>query len=205
VTTRQRHRQHGNPLAIRGPLEVPDWLEIFGRRAPFAIDVGFGPGMFLVELARQHPEWNVLGIEIRTHWVADVRVAAAAAGVSNLHALLGNANEHLEDLVPDNSTAFVSLNFPDPWFKRRHRKRRVLRVDWLDRVAAKLMAGGELHYMTDFQPAAQEALKLLEAHPAFEGSGGFAAASTTGIPSEREETHLRRGHAVYRLLYRRRG
>ena len=200
--TRRRLRQHGNPFNIRGPIAAPDWHELFGREAPLAIDIGFGAGRFLIALAQDRPMWNVLGLEIRDHWVEQVLAEAETLGLTNLHALIANANSHLADLVPDRSVVFVSLNFPDPWFKKRHQKRRVLRQDWLDLLTPKLLPGAELHYMTDYQPGAQEALELLRAHPGFASpEPGFAAESTTGLRSERELTHQRRNQPVYRLRY----
>jgi tRNA (guanine-N7-)-methyltransferase len=200
---RQRYRQHGNPYHVRGPLEVPDWPRVYSRDAPFAIDVGCGPGIFLLELAKRYPQWNVLGLEIRQPWVANVLEQARFQGITNVWALVANANVHLDELVPDSSVACISLNFPDPWFKRRHHKRRVLNRDWLAVIEAKLRPGGSFHLMTDFEPIAQEAYKLLEDPPHLRNeTGGFCKESTTGIQSEREISHMRRGHPVYRLHYR---
>lgn len=205
MTRRRRHRQHGNPFNIRGPIELPNWEEVFGRAAPFAIDVGFAQGRFPVELARQHPQWNVLGLEIRDFWVEQLNDAARESNLRNLRAILANANSHLAELVPNESVIFVSVNFPDPWFKKRHRKRRVVNREWLDLIARKLMPKGELHYVSDYGPAAEEALELLREHPAFVGEDRFLETSTTGILTEREITHQQRGEPIYRLLYRRTG
>ena len=200
-----RRRQHGNPFNIRGPIDTPDWTAVFGREAPFALDIGFGGGDFLLELARRHPEWNVLGLEIRRHLVDEVLEEARALGVRNLHALLANANEHLTALVPERSVAFVSINFPDPWYKKRHHKRRVVRSDWAQALATRLLPGAEVHAMTDYEPVGLQILDVLEAAPGFtnlEGAGAFASGSTTGIRSEREGTHERRGEPIYRLRFR---
>jgi tRNA (guanine-N7-)-methyltransferase len=201
----RRHRQHGNPFSLRGPVNAPDFAAVFGRTAPLALDIGFGAGSFLLELAQRHPEWNVLGLEIRPHFVGGVLARAAALGLTNLHAVLANANVHLDALVPERSLAFVSLNFPDPWFKRRHQKRRVLQPEWLSVLASKLQGGGEFHAMTDYEPLARQMRLVLEADTRFEnleGRGSFAAASTTGITSEREVTHERRAEPIYRLRFR---
>jgi tRNA (guanine-N7-)-methyltransferase len=199
-----RYRRHANPFNIRGPLALPDWRELYGRDAPFALDVGFGAGAFPLELARRHPEWNVLGIEIRQHLVDELETAARAAGLGNLHGLVANANLHIGELVPDRSLVFVSVNFPDPWYKKRHRKRRVLRPEWLDALAPKMRPDAELHVMTDFEPIALEALAALTADRRYvcpEGDG-FLDDSTTGVQTEREAWHLSIGERVYRLRYR---
>lgn len=204
----RRHRIHANPFTVRGPIEVPDWRAVYGREAPMALDIGFGKGAFLLELARRHPEWNVLGLEIRDHLVADVLDAGHAAGLTNLHAMLANANSHLGELVPNGSVAFVSINFPDPWYKKRHHKRRVVQPAWLAVLLTKLAMGAELHAMTDYAPIAEQMRDVLGACPALHvphGTARFASESTTGITTERELTHLRRGDPVYRLHYVYRG
>jgi tRNA (guanine-N7-)-methyltransferase len=196
-----RHRIHANPFNIRGPIAVPNWRRIYGRDAPFAIDIGYGCGAFLLALAKARPQWNCLGLEIRQHLVQPLQAA-----LPNLCVLLANANLHLGPLLPNASVEFVSLNFPDPWFKKRHHKRRVLQPEWLDMMAQKLAPGGTLHLTTDYAPLAEEARDLLDGHDAFGPihAERFAETSTTGIVSERERTHQARGEPIYRLCFRRR-
>ena len=202
-----RHRLHANPFNIRGPIAAPDWPAIFGRRAPFALDIGFGDGRFTVELARRHPEWDVIGLEIRQHLVDGLLEAGRSAKLANLHALLANANLQLDGLLPEASVAFVAVNFPDPWFKNRHKKRRVVNPDWVRLILPKLLPRAEIHAATDYEPGARQILEVLDAEPALDnldGHGAFAAESTTGILTEREITHTKRGEPIYRVRYRRR-
>ena len=202
---RRRFRQHGNPFNIRGPIAIPDWLAIFGRAAPLALDIGCGWGSFPLELARRHPEWNVVGLEIRGHLVETLNTEAKALGVPNVCGVLANANSHLLDLVPPRSLAFVSINFPDPWYKKRHQKRRVVRPEWVTVLATRLRNGAEIHAMTDYEPVAREIRQTFEAAPGFvnfDGAGQLAAQSTTAIKSEREQTHERRGEPIYRVRFR---
>jgi tRNA (guanine-N7-)-methyltransferase len=203
--TRRRHRIHGNPFNVRGEIERPDWQAVFGRHAPMALDVGFGGGCFTFGLAQRHPEWNVLGLEIRNHLVDDLVAQARAAGLKNLHAMVANASLHLDSLIPDDSLAFVAVNFPDPWYKKRHHKRRVVRSNWIEGLRSKLLPGAELHAMTDYEPVGHQILALLSDATGLvnvHGSGAFAGHSTTGIASERELTHVRRGEHVWRLQFR---
>jgi tRNA (guanine-N7-)-methyltransferase len=201
--TKRRHRRHANPFTIRGPLEVPDWCVVFGRNAPMALDIGCGPGMFALELARQHPEWNVLGLEIRRHLTAHLNSEAQKEGLSNVYGCYANANVHLDSLVPDNSVVFLSINFPDPWYKKRHHKRRVVQKEWLSVLKRKLCAGAYIHTMTDYAPIAEDMHEVFSQEPGLmpESRDGFLGASTTGIVSERELKHTARGEAVYRMKY----
>ncbi|MEL6543161.1 MAG: tRNA (guanosine(46)-N7)-methyltransferase TrmB [Myxococcota bacterium] len=204
-----RHRIHGNPFSVRGDIEKPDWAARFGRHAPIAVDIGFGRGLFVLGLARAHPEWNVVGLEIRDHLVDRVLEDAAEEGLSNVQAVVANANVHLDELFDESSLAFVSINFPDPWFKKRHHKRRVVQEPLLDALAARLTDGGELHAMSDFEPIALEILELLNAHGSFENlepHGGFAPSSTTGIPTEREIHHgEKHAQPIHRMHFRKKG
>lgn len=200
-----RHRIHGNPFSVRPPEMPLNQEALYPRPAPLALEIGFGRGQFLIDLAEHHPEWNVLGLEIRDHFVESAIKRARERDILNLHAVVANANVHLEELVADKTVAFVSINFPDPWFKKRHHKRRVIREKFLDLLDRKFEVGGELHIMTDFRPIGEEALELLSAHPRFESlSGGdeFLDTSSTGIRSEREDTHEGRGDPIYRVAYK---
>ena len=201
---RQRHRRHANPFTVRGEAEQVDWAHVYQREAPFALDIGCGPGRFVCDLAAAHPEWNVLGMEIRQHLVEETRHSLAAQGLRHGWAMVANANVHLAELLPPRSVAFVSVNFPDPWYKKRHHKRRVVNAAWIDQLCDKLISGAEFHAMTDFEPIAQEIREVLENHPRFTcvvGGDGFAASSTTGLTSEREIKHMQRGEPIFRLRY----
>ena len=201
---RQRHRRHANPFTVRGAVEQVDWTQIYRREAPFALDVGCGPGRFVCDLAAAHPEWNVLGLEIRQHLVEEVLHGIAARRLPHAWAMVANANLHLAQLLPPRSVAFVSVNFPDPWYKQRHHKRRVVNAEWVTELCDKLAPGAEFHAMTDFLPIAREIRGVLENHPRFTcavGGDGFATTSTTGLTSEREIKHMQRGEPIFRLRY----
>jgi tRNA (guanine-N7-)-methyltransferase len=201
---RSRHRIHANPFSVPKPDPMPNWDEAFGRKAPIALEIGFGIGGFLLDLGEKHPEWNVLGVEIRQHFVNGVLKQAGLRNIHNLRAIVANINRDLDELLEDQSVAFVSVNFPDPWFKKRHHKRRVIQSSFLDVLARKLVPGGEFHLMTDFTPIGEDALEIFEGRPEFEnleGPGKFAKSSTTGIMSEREVTHMGRGDLISRLHY----
>lgn len=202
---KRRYRQHGNPFTIRAPEGQPPWGEIYGRVAPFALDIGFGEGGFTTDLARQHPEWNVLGLEIRPHFVKWLLEAREEHQLDNLFGLVANANLHLNELLDDQSVEFVSINFPDPWFKTKHHKRRVVRPDWLTVLLPKLKPGAIIHAMTDYQPVGGQIMEVLEECSELKNllePGVFATETTTGIYSERELIHEKRGEPIYRMAFR---
>jgi tRNA (guanine-N7-)-methyltransferase len=198
-----RHRRHANPFTIRGPIEVPEWSSLFGRTAPMALDIGCGPGMFALELAKQNPQWNVVGLEIRRHLTDHLNACAHQEGVSNVCGFYANANVHLDVLVPDQSVVFASINFPDPWYKKRHHKRRVVQKEWLQLLHRKMMPGAYVHTMTDYAPIGADMHDVFLSTPGFVASrrDGFLESSTTGIVSERELKHMSRGETIYRMKY----
>lgn len=202
---RSRHRIHANPFSVPKPDPIPSWDEAFGRKAPIALEIGFGIGGFLLDLGEKHPEWNVLGIEIRQHFVDGVLKQAELRGLSNIQGIVANVNRDLNELLEDQSVCFVSVNFPDPWFKKRHHKRRVIQNDFLDILVRKMTPGAIFHLMTDFTPIGEDSLEIFEGRSDFENlesAGKFAQKSTTEIMSEREVTHIRRGDPISRLHYR---
>jgi len=205
MTSRKtRHRQHGNPFNVRGDIDVPDWDKDFGRSAPLALDIGFAGGAFPLSLARMHPDWNIIGVEIREHFVQGLNEQAKEHSL-HVRSVLANVNTHLEALVPNGTLVFVSLNFPDPWYKKRHHKRRVVQTAWLDLLHKKMRPHGEFHVMTDFEPQALEISELLQAHEGFSlgTDAPMAKKSTTGLHSERELTHVKRGDSIFRMMFKR--
>lgn len=202
---RYKHRLHTNPFSYRDPLPPVDQEALFGRTAPLALDVGCGSGAFTADLAKQHPEWNCIGNEIRKHYVEDVEAKRAAGNITNLRGLFANANLQLPDMLQDDSIVFFSHNFPDPWFKKRHEKRRVLNVKFLYDMRSKFRDGCELHVMTDYQPIGESMRKSLMACSflkPLKGNHDFIKETTTGIFSEREITHQeKRGETIWRMAY----
>lgn len=201
----KRHRRHANPFTVRHDLSHVNLAELFGRRAPLAIDVGCGPGLFCQQLAAQHPEYNVLGLEIRPHLVAETEALARAQGLTNVRCLLANASLHLPALLAPREVHFISVNFPDPWYKKRHHKRRVVDAAWLEAMGPALAPGAHIHAMSDYLPIATEMRDTLRAAADFEDlhpGEAWPEHSTTGLTSEREQTHLGRGEPIYRMTFR---
>ncbi len=206
----ERHRRHVNPFSLRftAPIEIPDWPKVFGREAPYHLDIGTGKGAFALALAEAHPEYNVVALEIRDFLVEGLKAAAAAQGLTNLAALMCNVNVHLSGLFPDNSLDTVYINFPDPWYKARHHKRRVLNEVTAKIIAEKLIDGGHLLVATDNEPLAQAMLEALEQEPLLinlQEGGGFSQDKTPfgPGPTEREAWHESQGDPIYRMRFKR--
>jgi len=157
---------------------------------PLTLEVGFGMGDSLAEMAVNAPERNFLGLEVHGPGVGHLMIQAASLGLTNLRVLNSDVWSVLPSL-PAASLACFQIFFPDPWHKKRHHKRRLINAVFLDAVAEKLQPGGMLHIATDWQPYAEEIYDHLESHPAFSHCPAPARAET-----KYERRGQRLGHVV---------
>jgi len=207
-------RQHVNPLSrihqLAGPL--PPLAELFADPAlPLHLDIGCARGRFLLALAPLEPESNHLGLEIRRPLVQAAEADRRRQGLANLRFLYGNANVNLPDWLvrlPAGQLELVTLQFPDPWFKLRHRKRRVLQPALLLALAGALAPGRALFLQSDVEALITPMRQLVEASGAFAAAPAQecgAAVNPLPVATERERHVLAEGLPVHRSLYRRSG
>jgi tRNA (guanine-N7-)-methyltransferase len=174
---------------------------------PLELEIGFGRGAFLLGRAVAAPGSRVIGVEIKSKWAYLVEERRLRLGLANARAFGADIREVLPRCEPDGSLARVFVHFPDPWWKKRHAKRRVLE-DGLLADCARLLAPetGELFVQTDVEDRAAELVALLRANPAFRLEGdasGLVAANPFGARSNREARAALDGLPVYRVLARR--
>jgi len=204
-----RVRQHVNPLSqkYQTPLAPPDWRQVYPRpEQPLHLDLGCGRGQFLLKIAQLRPEWNFLGIEIREPLVEQANRHRTELDLTNLYFLFGNANTSLRSLLGPNSLQGVTIQFPDPWFKRRHQKRRLVQPPLVADLAICLRLGGQIFVQSDVQEVAAEICDRFHEHPAFVPQGddqGWIRENPMPARSERELVTLEKGAPVYRALFRR--
>ncbi len=202
-------RQHVNPLgghfleARAEPIAIPSGA----RRVE--VELGCAEAKFSFELAERHPDWFVVGLEIRELLVERNRERAARLGLRNLAFGYVNLNVDLERVFEPGSVDRFHLLFPDPWFKQRHRKRRVVEPGMLAVIAEQLAPGGELHYASDVFDLALDAMAELEQPETLElgfhnvaGPWSFVRDNPSDATSRREDTTLARGQRVWRMRYR---
>jgi len=135
--------------------------ELFGREAPLEVEVGSGKGLFLQTAAAAVPERDFLGIEIAAKYARFAAARLAKQGLSNAVVIHGDAQRLFGELLPDDSLAAVHVYFPDPWWKKRHHKRRVMNEPFVGNVARTLAAGGSLHFWTDVRERFDATLELI--------------------------------------------
>jgi tRNA (guanine-N7-)-methyltransferase len=199
-------------LDLSGHLKTFDQLPrpwtaetIFGRRAPLEVEVGSGKGLFLRNAAIAVPEHDFLGIEIGARYAQFAAAGLAQRGLANAVVVHGDAIRLFQELLPDDSLAAVHVYFPDPWWKKRHKKRRVLRESLLGDVRRTLLPGGKLHFWTDVEEYFLATVELIRTTTDLEGP-----LTVPESPAEHDmdyRTHFERrtrqhGEAVYRAEFR---
>lgn len=187
------------------PLEL---AAVFGNDNPVYLEIGFGNGASLVQMASDHPERNYLGVEVHRPGVGHLLLQLEAAGCRNVRVIRQDALEVLEHMLPADALAGVYLFFPDPWHKKRHHKRRILQPALLDHLARVIRPGGVFHAATDWQDYADHMLAVLSADARrFEnlaGPGRFAPRPPDRPLTKFEQRGQRLGHGVWDLLFARR-
>jgi tRNA (guanine-N7-)-methyltransferase len=146
-----------------------DAARLFGRDAPLEVEVGSGKGLFLQSAAVALPGHNFLGIEIATKYACFAAARVAKRSLPNAVVVHGDAQRLFGELLPNDSLAAVHVYFPDPWWKKRHHKRRVMNERFVRHVARTLVTGGRLHFWTDVRERFDATLELIADHTALVG------------------------------------
>lgn len=128
-----------------------DWQHIFGNDHPVEVEVGCGKGLFLLTAALGRPDVNFLGIEIVRKYQLFTATRMAKRGLHNVRLAHGDARLFLRDQVVSGSVQAIHVYFPDPWWKKRHRKRRVFSPEFAAQCERVLQPGGRLHVVTDVE------------------------------------------------------
>ena len=157
-----------SPLLQNHLLTWPvNWTDIFGREAPLLIEIGFGGGHFLVDLAQKRPFANILGAEISLPSIEKGRRKIKTAALTNTRLLQSDARTLLQALCAPQTVSEVYINFPDPWPKASHHHRRLINLDFLHLLATRMLPGGKLEIATDHAAYALAITEALEATPYF--------------------------------------
>ena len=185
------------PAAAIGPGH---WTSAFRRTAALAIEIGFGNGAALVELARSHPTWNCVGIDVYRPGFGTLMLACEREGIDNVRIIDTEALSFLQRLEPA-CVHLINVFFPDPWPKARHHKRRLVNADFAAVVANCLEPKGALSLATDWAEYAEQMVAVLAAEPALQGGETQRPADRPLTPFEAKG--LAGGRRVVDLCYRR--
>lgn len=178
--------------------------EIFARKAPLVLEIGFGMGDSLLQMAKNEPEKNFIGVEVHPPGVGRLINLTIQEKLSNLKVYMADAMDVLEDCIPDQSIDRLQLYFPDPWHKKKHHKRRILQSDFVKKIRPKLKDGGIFHMATDWQPYAEHMMEVMSAAEGFENTqakGEYSPKPDYRPNTKFEKRGERLGHGVWDLLF----
>jgi tRNA (guanine-N7-)-methyltransferase len=142
-----------------------DWGAVFGNDHPVEIEVGSGKGLFLLTAATGQPEVNFLGVEVVRKYQLFSATRLAKRELRNVRVVCADARMLLRDRVPPGSVQAIHVYFPDPWWKKRHHKRRVFTAEFAASCAQALRPGGRLCVATDVAEYHAVILELVAAQP----------------------------------------
>lgn len=172
---------------------------------PLTVEIGFGMGQSLVEMAKNNPKRNFVGIEVHIPGIAQCVFDAGSLGLENLRVLNADAIQVLKEM-PDHSIDCIQLYFPDPWQKKRHFKRRFVVPERMALVEQKLSIGGTFHCATDWQPYADWMLDVLEQRPQLKnlaGKGNVFPRPEWRPMTKFERRGIESGHQISDFIYQR--
>jgi tRNA (guanine-N7-)-methyltransferase len=181
-----------------------DFEQIFGRRAPVVLEVGFGMGDATARIAAEQPGSDFLAVEVHEAGVGALLRRVGELGLTNIRIVRHDAVEVLQHMVAPGAIAGVHLFFPDPWPKKRHHKRRLVQPAFAALAASRLRPGGYLHVATDWQEYAEYVLGVLRETPGLANTAqDFAPRPATRPETKFERRGLRLGHGVWDILFER--
>ena len=184
---------------------IIDFDALFGRRGARILEIGFGNGASLAEMATEHPENDYLGIEVHRPGVGNLLLQIEKQSLNNIRVSNDDAIEVLEQQIPDESLDDVYLFFPDPWHKKKHHKRRIVQPAFVNLIQRKLKPGGIFHMATDWENYAEHIMAAMRTAAGFKniaGEGQYTARPAYRPLTKFEQRGHRLGHGVWDLVFR---
>ena len=204
-------RQHVNPLSqfFQIPISLPSKTVLFSKsHNPIHLDIGSAKGEFLIELAKKSPDWNFVGLEIREPLVSLCEKKRRKLELTNLKFLFCNVNVSLDEWLSDldfGQLKRVSIQFPDPWFKRKHFKRRVLKTNILNSIAKAMSKDGEIFIQSDIFKLIEYMTNTIDENRYFtrKNVGDLRPIDKNpyNVMTDREIFSLKKNLLIYRLMY----
>ena len=180
-----------------------DWAELFGNMNPVEIEIGCGKGRFIINSAMKYPDINYVGIERALRYFRFMKERSAKRNLTNIRVLQDDAGYFIERFVPDHSVTACHIYFPDPWPKKRHRKRRLFKQDFLGHIERTLISGGTVDVATDYVEYYEEMIALLEASDVLNKMEDIPerVKSLGDIRTNFETKYVAEGRPIYRKGY----
>ncbi len=180
--------------------KITDFEEIFGNSNPVVIEIGFGMGEITEKIALENPDVNYIGIEVFLYGFSKLLSRTGRLGLKNVRLVRFDAVAFLQNMVREGSVQGFNIFFPDPWQKKRHHKRRLIQEPFVSLLSSRLVKGGFIYCITDWEDYAEQMLEVFggvsSLENPYENAGGYAPLdglrSTTGF----ERKGLEKGHII---------
>lgn len=198
--------QHWQTMGLNHSDGVISPESLFANDNPVVLEIGFGMGKSLVEMAKNAPELNFIGVEVHRPGVGACIALAQEQGVENLKVYEHDAIEILADCIPNQSITMVQLFFPDPWHKKKHHKRRIVSAEFVETIRQKLKIGGVFHMATDWQNYAECMLEDMNSAAGYQNlseSNDYVPRPDSRPLTKFENRGQRLGHGVWDLQFQR--
>jgi len=182
--------------------ELLDLDNLFGRQEETILEIGFGNGLSLADMAQANPQQNYFGIEVHKPGVGSLLVQVKQRSLANIRVSGDDAVAVLQQQIPDGSLDRVQIFFPDPWHKKRHHKRRLIQSEFVVMLVNKLKSLGVIHVATDWQNYAEHVLEVLSANQNLANTAKDYAEKPVYRPQTKYETRgIKLGHGVWDLVF----
>lgn len=181
-----------------------DLKTIFGREAETIVEIGFGMGGSLLEMAEKQPDRNFIGIEVHRAGIGSLVADLREKAITNVRIATVDAVAVFKQQLTNESLAGVQIFFPDPWHKKRHHKRRLIQPEFVQLITQRLKPGGFIHCATDWQDYAEHIKTVLETQPSLlncQSDGGYSPRPETRPLTKFEQRGQRLGHGVWDLIF----
>ena len=181
-----------------------DLGQIFGRSAPTFLEIGFGMGETTVTIAKAHPQYDYLAIDVHTPGVGSLLKQIDESGLVNVRVIQHDAVEVLQRMLPSDCLDGVHIFFPDPWPKARHHKRRLIQPEFIALLCRHLKKGAYIHAATDWEDYAGQILEVLSSESQLANTAIDNALRPEYRPLTKfEQRGLQLGHGVWDLVFKR--
>ena len=206
-------RQHVNPLSkyFQEIDSIPKIDQIFKNSAlPTHLDIGCASGEFLFQLAENNKNWNYLGVEIREKLIIKAKHKLKEKDIDNLYFIFGNADNLLKNWIvqyPHRILESASINFPDPWFKKKHHKRRIIQTEFLNRLSLIMSNKSLLFLKSDVEELYQYMNSVISNSLIFEkvknkNLNYLETFNPSKIKTEREKYATSKQLIIYESIYK---
>ena len=184
--------------------ERPDWPTLFGNSNPLKLEIGFGMGNFLIEMAAKEPGSNFIGIDFYHKGIRKIMTRIKNLQLENIRIVYGDIRNKISYLFQEGELDTVYINFPDPWPKKRHIKRRLIKPEFINHLANKLRPEGKASLATDSERYAHEMLEYFNSEMRFQNMDdnfGFLKERMDLPKSKYEKNYINAGEKIFYLEY----